>query len=777
METHNACNSQRKNVGQIHASQEVCLVIGSTHGIGKALAEELLQNGRRVIGCASSAEDSRGAELERRWRRYQHHICDISSELDVKRLYTEIAQSGVKIRTIFNCAGIGFKPRASSDFRAAEGRRVLEVNTLGVSILLKYGIPLLDKEHGAFVVCGSVAADQAGTGADAMYGASKAALRPLLREVAAEPENKGISFLYCKLGYIQTRMTAADNPDSWRIHTRFGQPGTPQETAKLLLQMMTPHTPGYAEREILGGDYLPRLSAKSPPTRKAGILLSVTSLPNPYACGNLGAEAYALADTLEEAGIQVWMMLPLNPTGISNSPYSALSSLAGSINLISPALLRKEGLLSQKEHDALLSSCKETNYGECYRTRPEMIRQAYRRFQKTKNTEMSAQFRAFRAKNQDWLMDFSVYMSAKDFWLGLPWQEWPDEALRNHDAEAVSMKKHQPDVEAIAFSQFLFYRQLKALRRYANAHNVRLIGDIPFYVGPDSADVWAERELFQVDAHSGKVMEYAGIPNRNAPDTNWGNPCYNWERQRMDGFAWWRRRIRFFSEVYDALRIDHAVGLFQCYCIPADGTPSGWKPGPDTDGAFSQMIANEAERAGTDIIMEDLGEVPSGLRKRIHELGFCGTRILQYAYSTKYFAHSSHLPMYQTENTMCLTGTHDNQPLSDFLMEKKEAELGYMKYMLNVASVGDLHWAMIRAAYSSPARYAVIPVQDILELGKESCMINRQHFERSWLWRMDGFAELRGLCPRLRAMAILNGRMDASEMDSVEALALLTKGV
>ena len=322
----------------------------------------------------------------------------------------------------------------------------------------------------------------------------------------------------------------------------------------------------------------------------------------------------------------------------------------------------------------------------------------------------------------------------------------------------------------MAFSQFLFYRQLAELRQYANACGIRIIGDLPFYVCPDSADLWARRELFMVDALNGQVLQYGGIPNRNGADTNWGNPCCDWERQRADGFSWWRMRIRYFASVYDVLRIDHAVGLLHCYSIPSNGGRGSWQPGPDVDGTFSQMIRNEADRSGADIIMEDLGEVPPGLRERISEMGFCCTRILQYAYSAKYFAHSSHLPMYMSEKTACFTGTHDNTPLRDFLEEKSDQDLEYMKYMLNVPFREDLHWALIRAAYDSPARYAIVPIQDLLELGQEACMVNREHFEKAWLWRMKDFEGLKALRRRLRAMAVLSGRLEADEETSRAAV-------
>ena len=734
-----------------------------------------------MIGCASSTNDPRGTEFEKSNKRYRHYIVDVSKESDVRKFFTEIKNFNIAISLIFNCAGTGFAPRIATEFCEVEAKRVLEVNLIGTAFILKYGLPVMEK-NGTFVVCGSISADRAGTGADAMYGASKAGLRPLLRQVAEE--NKETSFLYANLGYIETRMTATDDKNAWRSRTPYGKSGTPEETAKLLLQEIESHFgTGYFECEVIGGDYpTEKSNKKQDRTRKAGILLSVTSLPNAYSCGSFGSEAYEFIDALKIAAIRTWTMLPIQQTGYSNSPYMALSAIGGSLNLISPALLYEEGLLSEEEHTALLySGGNRVDYGECYVTRPKMIRQAYQRFFKQAKAMEKLQFYAFCEENREWLEDYAIYLSAKLHWGGKDWQSWPDEELRLHNKKAIERyyAENEADVNAMKFSQYIFFKQFTALRDYANEQGVQIVGDIPFYVGVDSADVWANRDLFAID-EKGMVLEYGGIPNKNAPDTNWGCVCYNWKRHKEDGFAWWRQKIRFFSKLYDILRIDHAVGMFHYYAIPANGGRGVWKSGPDIDGTFTQMIANEVARTGTDVIFEDLGEVPVGLRERIQELGFCGMRILQYSYSNKYFANSIHLPMYFTQNTMCFTGTHDNIPLATFLEEKKDEELGYLKYMLNLNfskySQQEIHWAMIREAYHATARYCTIPMQDFLELGVESCMVNREKLDDSWTWRMESLEEFYKLSKKLHSMAILSGRLSANEQESKIALDTLSRG-
>ena len=399
--------------------EEFCIVVGSTHGIGREMTYQLLQKDYYVIGCASSANDPRGVELEKSNDHYFHCIIDISDEIAVKRFLIEIKKQSKAIVLIANCAGIGFAPRCATEFCVEEAKRVLDVNLIGTAFLLKYGLPVM-KKNGAFLVCGSIAADQAETGADAMYGASKAGLRPLLRQAAEENKHREISFLYAKLGYIKTRMTATNDCNMWRSHTPYGQAGTPKETAQILLkEIESRQNGGYFECEVIGGGYPKKCIKKQEVSRTAGILLPVTSLPNSYSCGTFGPEAYAFIDELEEAGIRSWLMLPIQQTGYSNSPYSALSSIGGSLNLISPDLLYEDGLLSKEEKIALFySDGNNVDYGECYLNRPKMIRQAYRRFcEKAKEKDM-LRFRTFCEENSAWLYDFSIYLSAKFYWNG-----------------------------------------------------------------------------------------------------------------------------------------------------------------------------------------------------------------------------------------------------------------------------------------------------------------------------------------------------------------------
>lgn len=753
----------------------VYVIAGSTHGIGYALARRLLEEGMTVFGCAGSKDDSRGSEMQKKYHGYHHFIADVSDEEKVREFFSLIESEGHRVKLVIDCAGTGFAPRISSELCASEAMRVLSVNTLGCAYILKYSQKVMTSDA-AFLVCGSVASDMPGTGADAVYGASKAALRPLLMSASLEEGNAGRAFVYLKLGYIETRMTACDDKKEWLRKTPYGQAGSPEETAELILGRT--YKPGYSEHEIIGGGYDEHEHIKPGKkfSRSAGVLIALTSLPNKYGCGSLGSESLSLIDELYASGFTHVLLLPLNQTGFMNSPYSALSSMSGSINLISPEMLYADALLSKQEHTALLNFSEHADYESCCINRPVMIMQAYRRFKERGVKSEHERFILFCEKNKYWLDDYAVFMSAKYKWGRVQWQKWPDESLRAHDYDSVSRYMHdnQEDIALWKFSQFIFYDQFAAFRNYANYNGIKIICDIPFYVCADSSDVWAHRELFNVDPETGNIIESGGIPNRDGSITDWGVPTFKWDVHKDDGFKWWRMRIRFFSEISDGIRLDHSLGMLKYYAIPSDGGTPAWKDGPDVpDGEFSRMTANEASRNSADVIAEDLGKIPPGLRERIDELGFCGTRIMQYAFSNHYYAHSNHVPSALKENIMILTGTHDNMPLREFLREKDDSELSYMMYMLNVYERKNFHWAMIQAAYNSPARYCTIPVQDILELGNESCLVNRQCIGRSWLWRMKDFRKLHGLSKRLRAMAVLSGRLESTEQESSEALEYL----
>lgn len=755
------------------------VIVGSTHGIGFAAVCRLLESGRTVIGCASSMLDPRGAELEAKYPCYRHYFVDVSDEEAVKDFFSAVSSLGYSVRMLLNCAGVGFARRDSKDLCSSDAERVLKVNTLGTAYILKYGQKVMCSD-GVFMVCGSIASCVTGTGADAVYGASKAAIKPLLMNAAVEEDNTSRAFVYLNLGYIETRMTCNDDKQVWVRITPYAQVGTPQETADFVIHIVENCKPGYSEAEMIGGGYpVPYSRSKRHKVRSAGVQLMINSLPNKYGCGSFGSEAFRMIDELCASGLTHILLLPFNQTGFMNSPYSALSSISGSINLISPEFLYADGLLSSHEHAALLNFSEFTDYESCCLNRPVMLKQAHKHFKARGDSEELKHFGAFCEANKEWLDDFAVFMSAKYKYGRLQWQKWPDKKLRAHNLDAVERYVHenQDDVEAWKFSQFIFYEQFAAFRNYANENGIDIIGDIPFYVCADSSDVWGHRDLFSVDPNTGEIVEAGGIPNRNAPDTNWGVPVHMWDVQKADGFKWWRKRIRFFAGIMDGLRIDHSLGMLRYYAIPSDGSTPLWRDGPDVpDGAFSRMIAYEAARYDTDVIAEDLGQIPQGLRERIDELGFCGTRIIQYAFSNKYFAHSHHLPMMLSENRMIFTGTHDNPPLREFLRGKTDSELAYMMYMLNTRDRRSLHWLLIRAAYESAARYCTIPVQDFLELGMEACLVNRRDFGMSWLWRMKNFTRFHSLNRRLRAISILSGRIQSTEEESFEALEYILGG-
>lgn len=770
------------------------IVFGDSHGIGYAASKAFLKAGYHVYGCASNREDPRGHELVMANKNWRHEYVDIAAEKQVESFLERTEQDiGGSPDAVLICAGLGYARRSVTEMDDREARRVMEVNLLGPAYVLKYSIPHLRKAGGMIAFCGSIAADTLDTGADWAYGATKAGAARLFQEAAADPKNNRIRFVEFRLGYIKTRMTAADDQTQWLRKTPYAQAGTPEEIAALMLKTVEDTSLGqYTKIERKGGGYPVKPPAFPKPVRSAGMLMPVFSLPNAYGCGSLGPEARQFIDILVKGGFRYWMMLPLNTTGYGDSPYAPVSAMAGSVNLISPELLEKEGLLSENARQLLRKGEDSTrvDYGGCYRTRPQMLSDAYARFREGyAPMRVVSGYDRFCQENEFWLEDYATFMAIKLGHGGKAWWEWEEPGLRGYEPKALEeyRKAHEEDVAIWKFGQFLFYRQLETLRDYAHSRGVRLIGDIPHYIAADSVDVWGHREFFSVNSENGEITEYSGVPadDFEPNDRIWGTPTYQWENHKKDGFQWWRNRIRFQAQWFDGLRIDHVIGFLEYYAIPANGSTGVWKAGPDTpetdeEGRILQAIQNEAMRYETEIIAEDLGiKIPKGLREQMDELGWSGMRVLQFAYKIKnkmYNIDSHHLPMYYSPNMMAFTGTHDNPPLMEFLNGKHDEELNYMKYMLldthdggNDGNDGSnngnlrrkLHWALILDGYRSVASYFTLPAQDALDLGPSGTMMVRMDYTRSWRWRMQNFDGLLGRCEKLRAMAHLSGRLSS----------------
>lgn len=504
--------------------------------------------------------------------------------------------------------------------------------------------------------------------------------------------------------------------------------------------------------------------------RKAGILFHISSMPGRYQIGDMGNEARQAIEWMKSAGITQWSILPTNPTSYGNSPYQAVCVFAGNYYFISPDLLAEDGLLKESDFEKEdFRSTESIDYGALFAGRPRLLKTAFRRFCKQGGT-VGKDYQSFCENHAWWLDDFAAFMVCKERNAYQPWWNWSRElAFRIEPGYSQYMKKCQKEIDFWKFTQYEFFRQWSMLHKYANERDIKIIGDMPFYVAPDSADVWSHRELFELDSESGKTAVWSGVPADKYTnyDRNWGNPVYRWEIHRNTGYEWFRSRIRICAKMYDGLRIDHVIAVMRYFGIREGESKGRWYDGPDMGNPqLSEAISEEAQAAGLFIIAEDLGEVPSGLRRMLHQRGWPGMRILQYAFTGKYGAKSSHLPFLFTPDTVVYTGTHDNVTLKEFFEKKSEKELAYLTWWTKKSNKEELIWAMIEEAYKSSANQVMIPLQDILELGEEGRMVYTDECERSWLWRLKNISQLsQEAAGRLKALAVLTGRFPFEEKE------------
>ena len=511
--------------------------------------------------------------------------------------------------------------------------------------------------------------------------------------------------------------------------------------------------------------------------RHAGILLSISALPGRGGIGDFGAASRQVLDQLAQAGFTQWLILPLQPTGFGNSPYQAASAFAGSHYYISPQQLVDEGLLTQEEWDSACPSGRpdQVDYGFLHKTRRTLLKIAHRRWTEA-GRQQDPGFAAFCQEPEicHWLEDYACYMAIKDSQSDLPWFQWPL-PLRTREPGAMHLwrQAHREEIEFWKFVQYLFFTQWDQLRAWAKRGGIQLVGDLPFYVALDSADVWAHPELFFIHAEDGSPIFTGGVPGDSfsSKDRDWGNPAYRWEAHKATGYQWWHRRMEMCCRMYDGVRMDHVIGFRKWYGIAKDGSTSQWYDGPDADDApLTDQLAKIADRRGCFVIGEDLGKLPEGLQEHLANLGWASMRVMQFAFCGKYGAKNNHLPFYHRKDMVVFTGTHDNPTLKEFLSGKTPEELSYMRLWLN-SPVSDLHWALIRGVYQSSADRIFLPVQDLLELGADAMLVDQENYQNSWKWRLTETSVFSsGLAGYLRSLAIVTGRLEAGGSVFREAL-------
>ncbi|HKM04778.1 MAG TPA: 4-alpha-glucanotransferase [Lachnospiraceae bacterium] len=470
--------------------------------------------------------------------------------------------------------------------------------------------------------------------------------------------------------------------------------------------------------------------------RKSGVLLPVSSIPSKYGIGTISKKAYEFVDFLRKAGQSYWQILPLGPTGYGDSPYQSFSTFAGNPYFIDLEDLVEKGWISKKicsSYDFGKDS-RYIDYEKMYISRFKVLKKAFL----NSNIESDRKYQSYIKTNDFWLDNYALYMAVKNSFQGKSWVEWDEDIkLRKEAAIEEYSTKYKEDISFYKFQQYIFHKQWIELKNYANKNKVEIIGDIPIYVAFDSADTWSNPELFQLDANCNPIS-VAGCPPDAFSSTGqlWGNPLYNWEYHKKTNYEWWFKRISFCYEIYDVVRIDHFRGFDEYYAIPY-GNPTAefgkWEKGPGYE-FFKVMKEQLGELA---VIAEDLGFLTPSVIELVKKTGYPGMKILQFAFDSR--EDSDYLPHNYEKNCVVYTGTHDNDTTRGWYKTFAKEKRKFAKEYLDIHTNKDIQMKFVRAALSSVADTAIIPLQDYLGRGSESRINTPATLGDNWKWRMtDG---------------------------------------
>ena len=474
--------------------------------------------------------------------------------------------------------------------------------------------------------------------------------------------------------------------------------------------------------------------------RSAGVVLHVSSLPGQYGVGDMGPAARNFADFLHASRQRVWQLLPINPPqrSAAYSPYSSYSAMAGSILYISPDDLIADGLLDRSFHPGHVHM-RTVDFDGALTMKSSMLRTAYYNFLTHPFHEIRREYEEFLEGEASWLRDYALFEILRAHHDGRPWYEWP-EALRDRTPDALMAVEQEcsEDMGLIMWSQYIFRRQWTKLRKYCHGRGIRLMGDLPFYLDRDSADVWSRRELFSVD-QQGKQLSVAGVPPYyfSADGQLWGMPVYNWEAMRRDKYSWFVNRIRYNLSLFDMLRLDHFRAFASYWEVPAgEATARGgsWKEGPR--GALFEAVKMAC--GSCELIAEDLGEITPDVYELRNALQMPGMFVLQFAFGND-IASSVHSPHNHSVNGVVYTGTHDNNTARGWFRKEldRESKSRLSKYSGKRVTANNVSDTLIEMAYRSVARTAMVPMQDILGLNERNRLntpatVNKQN----WKWRL-----------------------------------------
>ena len=501
--------------------------------------------------------------------------------------------------------------------------------------------------------------------------------------------------------------------------------------------------------------------------RSSGVLLHPTSLPGRFGIGDLGSHAYTFVDFLVNSKQSLWQVLPLGPTGYGDSPYQCFSAFAGNPLLISPDRLVEDGYLPAKAiSDVPNFPAARVDFGWVIDYKTELLRRAFEHFQSQARPTQQQAFEQFSEQHAGWLDDYALFMAVKTHHVeehGGVWNTWPQEiARRTPEGLQKWREKLRDEVQYYKFLQFLFFQQWQALKNYANERGVRIVGDVPIFVAFDSADVWANPELFFLE-EDGSPSVVAGVPPDYFSETGqrWGNPLYRWEHIAQNDYEWWTRRLAMTLATVDIVRIDHFRGFEGYWEIPATeptAVRGRWVKGPGA--AVFQAIR---DRLGElPIIAEDLGVITSEVEALRDRFDFPGMKILQFAFGGE--RNSNFLPHNFVKNCVVYTGTHDNETTRGWYRNANVQEKDHVRRYI-ARSGDDIAWDMIRLALASVANMAVVPMQDLLDLGNDARMNYPSKESGNWQWRYTENMLTSVIAQRLREMAVLYGRNGGSSLE------------
>lgn len=495
--------------------------------------------------------------------------------------------------------------------------------------------------------------------------------------------------------------------------------------------------------------------------RAGGVLAHPTSLPGPHGIGDLGADAYRFVDFLVAAGQQLWQMLPLNPPGHGESPYNALSAFAGNPLLISLDLLVSEGLLTAGElAGGPTFAADAVDYSAVTAYKLPRLSLAYRRFVDAAPPGLRQELADFTQRESDWLPDYALFMALKQANGGVAWSGFAS-ALARRDSSALARAGRElaESVGEHEVAQFLFFRQWRRLKKYANGRGVRIVGDIPIFVAFDSADVWANQGLFYLD-ELGRPTVVSGVPPDvfSATGQRWGNPLYRWDELKKTGYAWWLRRLAKALGTVDILRIDHFRGFAAYWEVPA-AEPTAqhgrWVDGPGAD-LFEVATRSLGELP---IVVEDLGLITPDVIALRERVGYPGMKVLQFAFGDD--SRNPYLPHNFERNCVVYTGTHDNETTRGWYADQPEIVRHRVRVYLG-RDGRDVAWELIRLAWESVANLAIAPLQDVLNLGNEARMNFPGRGEGNWRWRVRPEQLEASTARRLEELTVAFGRDRAS---------------